>query len=708
MYPSRALTRLLLLVLIFSPGIILAQAGHFNWFFGTGAGIDFSSGSPVAVTGGQTVTYESNCTISDTNGNLLFYTDGIDVWDSNHNLMPNGTGLLGDKSSRCLIVPRPSNPNNYYIFSIDEGGGPNGLIYSEVDMTLNGGFGDVNANKNVLMNQFNGEWLTAVPHANCIDIWLITCGHSSMSGVLAFLITPNGVNTTPVVSNLGLNIATGHQSIGLMKSSPQGNPIAMTMGSYANSVELIDFNNTNGTVNAFTNLYASPTGFDKPYGIEFSASGDVLYSADFEGDVYQYDLTAANPGATRTLIGSLSVSGEMGMLQRGPDGKIYCGKNLFGGLSSGANFLGVIDAPEVLGTGCNFIENGLFIGPGFMHYGLPDHYRSSDYDKTSLGLGPDQILCPDSSLTLSLPPVSNPLITYLWSDGSTAPTLSVSNSGTYWVEAQVGACPAVLDTIEIEGDPTQIYFDVQPIKGCAPLDLTFIGQSNFPNGITWWWDMGDGTQLSGANPSHQYSNPGVYQVSLSGISGNGCPLQSGSSGVVEVFAPPVADFVTLPKSIEVGNNIQFIDQSTHQPVSWFWELAEGQMFTDPEFSYSIITPGEYPVKLAITNAGGCVDTIIKTIEVVGVNHVYFPNAFTPDDDGINDHFKAYGPENALVELQVFNRWGDLVWRTSNLAESWDGTFRGSPAMSGVYVWQAEILVKGEKTILRRGQVNLIR
>ena len=86
------------------------------------AGLDFNSGSPVALTNGQLNTTEGCTTISDKNGNLLFYTDGSVVYDKSHQVMPNGYGLLGHYSSTqsAIIVPKPNNPNLYYIFTVDQ------------------------------------------------------------------------------------------------------------------------------------------------------------------------------------------------------------------------------------------------------------------------------------------------------------------------------------------------------------------------------------------------------------------------------------------------------------------------------------------------------------------------------------------------------------------------------------------------------------
>src|ERR1039458_6071077 len=87
----------------------------YHWYFGSKAGLDFSSGSLIAVTNGQLVS-DNSASISDTAGHLLFYTDGISVWNKNHQLMPNGTGLNGDAYGKVVIVPKPLNDSIYYIF----------------------------------------------------------------------------------------------------------------------------------------------------------------------------------------------------------------------------------------------------------------------------------------------------------------------------------------------------------------------------------------------------------------------------------------------------------------------------------------------------------------------------------------------------------------------------------------------------------------
>src|SRR5258705_5903534 len=127
-----------LFLLLFSSHLLHAQKEANIWYFGHYLGLDFNSGTVVPLNDGQTNTIEGVATISNSNGNLLFYTDGITVWNRLHQVMPNGTGLFGNPSSTqsAVIVPKVGDTTRYFVFTVDQVGGPNGLRYSVVNMTL--------------------------------------------------------------------------------------------------------------------------------------------------------------------------------------------------------------------------------------------------------------------------------------------------------------------------------------------------------------------------------------------------------------------------------------------------------------------------------------------------------------------------------------------------------------------------------------------
>lgn len=217
--------RILRLIFVLHVSLVYSQKESANWYFGQFAGLDFNSGNPSPLLNGKLNTSEGCATISDVNGNLLFYTDGITVWDRRHEVMPNGQGLLGHGSSTesALIVPKPGSNSRYYIFTVDkpsyyltEGESIDGVNYSEIDLSLNNNFGDVITSVknrhlitydsgNTLQKEYkSSEKITAVSHKDGSSYWVIT---QFWDKFYSFKIDVNGVDETPVTSKVPLTVA---------------------------------------------------------------------------------------------------------------------------------------------------------------------------------------------------------------------------------------------------------------------------------------------------------------------------------------------------------------------------------------------------------------------------------------------------------------------------------------------------------------------
>jgi len=309
---------------------IFAQGGEGkNWYFGNHAGVTWnnSSNTPVAFGGSPMNTLEGVATISDANGNLLFFSDGTYVWDANMNQMPNGYGLTGDPSSSqsAVIIPKPLDVNTYYIFTVESGLSVGGLAYSRVDMTANGGMGDVDIlEKNISLINPSPEKVTAVNHSNGYDVWVIVheWGNNTFR---SYPVTSTGINTSSYISsNVGTSISSGVQYAGYLKSSPSGSKIANCVFEYPGYYELFDFDNTTGILSnpVLINGYSA-------YGCEFSSDEHYFYATDWfdisNADIRRWDLSEL-PNVTNFLnsyqvIGQLN--GRGGALQLAPDQKIY-------------------------------------------------------------------------------------------------------------------------------------------------------------------------------------------------------------------------------------------------------------------------------------------------------------------------------------------------------------------------------------------------
>jgi gliding motility-associated-like protein len=90
--------------------------------------------------------------------------------------------------------------------------------------------------------------------------------------------------------------------------------------------------------------------------------------------------------------------------------------------------------------------------------------------------------------------------------------------------------------------------------------------------------------------------------------------------------------------------------------------------------------------VAIKEGAERVESVSNTVEFIKSTTIYFPNAFTPDQDGVNDKFGAVGLNAEKYELKIFNRWGELLFESSNIEYKWDGTHQGSLVPDGVYVY----------------------
>lgn len=344
-----------------------------NWYFGKNAGLNFSSASPQALTDGQLQQEEGSATISDANGNLLFYTDGTEVYNASHQLMPNGSGLLGDESSTqsAIIVPQPGSTTRYYIITTAAQGGSNGLNYSVVDVSLQGGLGDViPTEKNIQLDDFVAEKITAVYHANLQDIWVVS-HRLDNNEFISFLITASGITTTPVVSGAGSvytsAMPNGTGALGYLKASPDGKKLASAVTYVTPGLQLFDFNNQTGqvsnplSVNAFFN-----------YGVEFSPDSKILYCSVFSalaGRVYQYDISSGDIATIQSTQLLIAPDIKYGGLQLAMDGKIYAAQ-------PGYTSLAVIQNPNVAGVGCNFIEDSVSLSGMESRLGLPPFIQS--------------------------------------------------------------------------------------------------------------------------------------------------------------------------------------------------------------------------------------------------------------------------------------------------------------------------------------------
>ena len=352
--------------LIFSSSLY-SQKQTQNWYFGRNAGLSFSTSPPTVLLNGALNTFEGCATYSDQNGNLLFYTDGINVYNKNHLRMPNGNGLLGNPSSAQsgIIVPNPNSSSKFYLFTVDAEGGGNGFRYSEVDLSLNGGLGDViRSSKNTLLFAPSDEKIAAIRHPTIQGaFWVISHGFGN-NRFYCYLISNNGIGA-PVISNVG-SIANG--GWGYLSISSDGSKIACALRNQG--FETYDFNLSTGVVSNPL-LLSSQVG---SYGVSFSPNNSILYGCNIEtGAIYQWNLNAGTSSAiinSRIQIGiGQGNSYKGGAIQQGLDNKLYIPHYE-------QPFLSIIKNPDVYGINCDLQHFAIDLKGRNASLGLPPFIQS--------------------------------------------------------------------------------------------------------------------------------------------------------------------------------------------------------------------------------------------------------------------------------------------------------------------------------------------
>lgn len=339
-----------------------------HWYFGNGAGIDFSSGTAVADTTGALHTYEGCGVMSDTSGNLLFYTDGDTVWNKLHQPMPNGWGLngcgnFGSSEQAVLIIPQPRNDSLFYIFTTDcwENSGAGGFSYSIVNINVNNNLGDVIIKNQTLFTP-SSEVVTSIKHGNYNAVWIIT-HECNTSNFYAYLIDSNGISLTPIISNVGFIL---NDFTGFLASSPNGKLISLcNVGLSLPINQLFNFNDTTGEITLYVNLYNH---FYGPYSSCFSSDNSKLYfTLSSSSDIYQYCLSSGNDSssisATWCLINDVNDISMYGGIQRGSDDKLYVAK-------LDDEYLATIDQPNEQGLNAQLNSNGIYLDSRESRLGL--------------------------------------------------------------------------------------------------------------------------------------------------------------------------------------------------------------------------------------------------------------------------------------------------------------------------------------------------
>lgn len=253
-------------------------------------------------------------------------------------------------------------------------------------------------------------------------------------------------------------------------------------------------------------------------------------------------------------------------------------------------------------------------------------------------------------------------------------------------------------------DPPTADFSADSV--CFSEATTIIDLSGVPVNITSWNYSLDGVTYSTQNVNHTFSTFGLKNIKLVVTNTSNC-IDSVEKQTV-VAPKPIVDFTYSPTELNFINPVACFNNNTQNATSYFWDFGfNTSTLENPCQDYSTQI-GSNTAKLIARNDFGCIDSMEVEIVFGNLASVYMPNAFTPNDDDVNDVFTPQLLDIVSYEFLIFNRWGQLVFSSQEIGEGWDGKFNGEPAKSEVYVYTLVALTKRGQVKEYKGHVTLIR
>jgi gliding motility-associated-like protein len=248
-----------------------------------------------------------------------------------------------------------------------------------------------------------------------------------------------------------------------------------------------------------------------------------------------------------------------------------------------------------------------------------------------------------------------------------------------------------------------------PPAGCAPYNAVFTNTSLA--GQSFQWNFGDGATSTAINPTHLYSVPGTYVVSLVANDPGTCNLIDSITLTIVVADKPTADFSFAPDPPVENTPTTFTNLSSPDAIRFIWYFGDGDSLKTTSrlpVSHQYNATGTFNACLIAFNATGCPDSVCKPVSAIVIPAVDVPNAFTPLSGGINSVVFVKGFGITKLRFIIWNRWGQKVFETNDKNIGWDGKFNGAVQPMDVYAYTLEVEFFDGKHATKKGDLTLIR
>ncbi|WP_420388570.1 PKD domain-containing protein [Roseivirga sp.] len=279
--------------------------------------------------------------------------------------------------------------------------------------------------------------------------------------------------------------------------------------------------------------------------------------------------------------------------------------------------------------------------------------------------------------------------TYRWSNGATTSEIKDVLPGTYVVTVRDRYNCEVQGTYTVlQPEPLQIGLSTEPYIDCNNRIAGVRVMADVKGGVgnyTYNWSKGNS-----ANNEVLLTEPG--RLSIEVLDDRGCFQTNAIS--IDIPELGLADFIYTAESIDrtgdlsANDPVSFFDQSVGEVVDWYWDFGDGFDSDEIDPIHTYDAPGQYTVKLVVTDRTGCQTEKISNLEITEGYRIIIPNAFTPNGDGNNDFFRPRMLGLVKSQLIIYNTWGEVIFSTDDIdTKGWDGTIKGRQAENGNYVYK---------------------
>ncbi|MEJ5144671.1 gliding motility-associated C-terminal domain-containing protein [Sphingobacterium sp. MYb388] len=737
-----------------------AQGENNIWTFGKWYSLDFNTSPPTLKDdlmlnnqlGGTQLEfiYRQSIAVSNSAGQLQFFVMMRRGGTAPGNIVTPNTPMIYDRNIQPvqgsqmmntlpvngapLVIPHPGNDKQYYIFYVRN----NGLLYSLFDMSLNNGMGNiVSGQHNILISGYNtviGDRMTSV--VGCNGVWLVI-RNKDANGYKSFLVSRQGLNSVPVLSEAGTPTLGDYNSHGFLKASPNGRILATGVvkhqhitDSISGILELYDFEPCSGKLK---NTRIIDTG--GYIGVCFSPDNLKLYATRsvehvilnlFRGYLFQFDLSLINIpaiSASKTLIIQNPLAIEdiascphnpavLGDIRLAPDGRLYL-LNYHPPVCSGTGMaFHVIEQPNNVGLACQPIINAIYNAQNGMDYGAGFSTSPSDnplpHDIKVYNGNPDTII--GQTFRLSACFADTFLINaqygfecYTWDDETIAQAKVIREPGTYFVNYYAD-CNVIVDTYHIS------FFRLpqvpEVIYGCIG-EISLKIENEAGNNSLFHYTLTnmetEHKQAASSSVGHTFRGlfSGNYTVRITN--------EEGCDTIMTVIAEayPSPEIITTPTDtmIRYGDSVR-LNVSGGTMYTWFPSASLDTTTVASPVAYPFKQTGYFVIGF---NDFGCRDTGYINVDIDFTMPDFVPNAFSPNGDGVNDVFHIEGAHYQKVRaFNIHNRYGQLVFSTIDATKGWDGNYNGQACDVGTYYYHIQLDYPNGRTRICKGDIVLIR